>query len=320
MKISHWTLKNNSGMFRVAEELATCENTLGIEAQVLDPFTEADKGMDSDIHVSHTHIPDVVRATSKGKIVWIGHGTPEHCFQGSVEAGLNKGYGHADGFMLVQWWLQNSDALVTFWPRHQAIWQSLCDKNTQVHYLPLGVDKTFWRPVESNGKYQGNPSVFSCENAHYIKWPLDLVIMWPWISRVFYEAYLHLIYLPTDQHRWWFPLMNRNGTHFKAHINGGAFAKPDLRNAFASVDFFTSFVRYGDFNRACLEAKATGCKIISFEGNPYADYWIPEGDQRRQCEAMIEIMKGKVEPRETEEVPDIMDTAKSLIKEVYEKL
>lgn len=320
MKIVHWTLLNNSGLDNVAKELSAMEIKLGYDSIVLSSVqrSEWEKGMGADIHVSHSHIPDPVRKAG-GKLVWIGHGTPEHIFQTAVEAGLNGGYGHADCWMLVQWWLQHADALITFWPRHQAIWKSLCDKNTKIHCLPFGINKNFWKSVESRGKYLGNPSVFVAENCHYIKWPLDLAISWPWVTEEFCDAQLHWLYLPRDQHRWWFPLINRNGCAFKSYVTGNKFGHEDLRNVFCSVDYVTNFVRYGDFNSLGVQAKACGAKVISFRGNPYADFWIPEGDQKNMAKILIKIFNGEVEPNKTVEVPDVLDTAKAMIR-IYESL
>lgn len=314
MRIAHWTLKNGSGMNKVAQELSDSEKALGYDSSVLSSFDLSDYevGMGADIHVSHSHVPDKVRAAG-GKTVWVGHGTPEHCFQTSVEAGTKGQYAHSDSWMLIQWWLQHADALVTFWPRHQKIWQSMCDKGRKVECVPMGVNKSFWMPIESRGKFAGTPSLFSCENSHYIKWPLDLAIMWGWIAEEMPEARLHLIYMPRDQHRWWFTLMNRNGSAYKSYISPIAFSPDELRNAFCSVDYFFSPVRYGDYNRVCLEAKSSGCKVVSFEGNPYADFWLPEGDQRRQAKELTEILNGHKEPEATESVPDILDTARAMI-------
>jgi len=124
---------------------------------------------------------------------------------------------------------------------------------------------------------------------------------------------------PPDQHQVWFPLMNRIGTTFKAYASNKVFDKPNLRNAFKSVDYVTSFVRYGDFNKITLEAKASGAKIISFKGNPYADFWIDEGDQRLQAEQMVNIFTGNCLPRETKPVPDISETARHMV-EIYERI
>lgn len=316
MKIAHWTLKNGAGMHRVAEDISNAEVALGYHSVVCrsDDKVDWEGGIAADVHVVHSHLPDPVKS---GKIVWIGHGTPEHCFQGAVEAGLSGGYGAGDPFMLAQYWLQHSDAAVTFWPRHKAIWESLMDKGRPVNHVPLGVNKDFWKPIESRGKFAGNPSLLTLENCHYIKWPLDLLLMWPWVTESISEARLHVSYLPRDQHRWWFPLINRNGAAFKTFVSANIFSQEDLKNAFTSVDSYIGLVRYGDFNRVCLEAKALGCKVISYRGNPYADYWLSEGDQRVMARELIEILNRNVKPRKTEEVPDIKETAKAMIK-IYE--
>jgi len=324
MKTAHWVMQNGSGMHRVAESICNGEKALGIDSvlvNVQDP-KDFDKAIDADVHISHTHFPDVMRkrVTKPIKVVWVGHGTPEHVFQSAVEAGTTGGYGHSDGFMLCQNWLRTADACVTFWPRHQKIWKSLCDKNTIVDCIPLGVDKTFWQPTKSNGKFAGSPSVFTCENSHYIKWPLDLFIMWPWVyPNVVGEPKLHSAYMPRDQHRWFFPLVNRNGCSYASHMSHIAFDHIGLRNVFNSVDYFIGLVRYGDFNRVCLEANACGTKTISYAGNVYSDYWINEGDQREMAEQMIAILNGKVEPRKKEIIPDISETAKGMMA-IYERI
>jgi hypothetical protein len=271
----------------------------------------------------HTHFPDAMRSrvTKPLKIIYVVHGTPDHIFQSSVEDGSRKSYGHADGWMLTMNWLRTADAIVTFWPRHQAIWKSMCDKNTKVHCVPLGVDKEFWKPTPTRGKFQGSPSVFTAENCHYIKWPFDLFLAWPWVyPHVNGEARLHAPYLPNDMHRWFFPLVNRNGCSYGAHISPLAFDKETLRNAFVSTDYFIGLVQKGDFNRLSLEAAASGAKTISYTGNPYADFWIPEGDQRVIAENLIEILNGKRAPRADKiPVPAIDETAKEMLK-IYESI
>ena len=324
MKIAHWTLFNNSGMFRVAESFAKAEAMLGMDSWLVncqDPngYKEI---LDADIHVIHTHFPDDVRqqlTKDDPKLVWVAHGTPEYVFQRSVEAGLNRGYGASDSFMLCQYWMQNADAIVTFWPRHQKIWKSLCDKHTIVDCIPMGVDKSFWKPVESAGKYLGSPSVFTAENCDYSKWPLDLFIAWPWVWTEIPTAFLHSIYLPTDQHRWFYPLMNRNGCAFKTISSGLIFDKVTLRNAFCSTDYFIGLVRYGDCNLLCREANASGAKTITYAGNEYSDFWIPEGDQRTIAKKLTAILAGDVSPRKKKPIDDISETVQAMIA-IYERI
>jgi hypothetical protein len=114
--------------------------------------------------------------------------------------------------------------------------------------------------------------------------------------------------------------VNRNGSSFSSYISSKAFSHTDLRNALCSVDYYIGLVRYGDFNRMALEVKATGCKLISYVGNIYADYWVPEGDQRVIAETLTAILKGDVAPREDRaEVPNVEETAKGMIS-LYERL
>ena len=323
MKIAHWTMFNTSGMFRVAESLVKSECVLGLESYLCD-FTkdsEIDAVADADVHVCHTHIPDIVRtkATKPFKVVWVAHGTPEHVFQSSVIQGLHKGYGASDSWQLAQYWMQNADALVTFWERHQKIWKSLCDKNTQVDYMPMGIDKTIWKPVESQGKYLGTPSLLTGENCDYSKWPLDLFLLWPWVWNEMPTAHLHSIYMPSDQIRWWQTLLNRNGSGFKTISSNYAMGMESLRNAFVSTDYYIGLVRYGDANRMSLESNSCGAKTISYAGNEYSDFWLQEGDQREIAKQLLAILKGDIAPREKRVVEDVNVTALAM-KAIYERI
>jgi hypothetical protein len=256
-------------------------------------------------------------------MVWIAHGTPEVMFHSGFEQGtVNGAYGHGDAWMMAQFWLQHCDAAATFWPRHQKIWKSLSDKKTAVHCVPMGIDTDFWKSFPSSGKFSGSPSVFTAENNYEIKWGLDLFLAWPWIveAKGMTSARLHAIYVPKDQHRWWFPLVNRNGCSFHAYIGPHVFNRENMRNALCSTDFYIGLVRYGDFNRMSLEANAVkSAKTISYRGNPYSDYWITEGDQRVMAQELLDILGGKIEPRKKDAVPSLEETAVAM-KAIYESV
>lgn len=320
MKVAHWTLCNGSGMHRVAEDLSISESLLGVNSVLVqcDDIKQWELGVDADVHVVHTHLPDCGRKRSS-KVVYVGHGTPEHVFKASVNEGLIKGYGCNDYFMLAYHWIKTADAVVVWWPRIQALWQQMCMKPKTIDLVPMGVDLDFWKPVRSLGKYAGKPSLLSAENCHDIKWPLDLVWMWPWVYENVPDARLHLLYVPKDEHRWWFPLLYGTDAAFKMYIAGHSFDKENLRNAFVSVDYYIGLVRYGDFNKVCLEAKACGCKVISYTGNPYADYWIPEGDQRVMAVELEKILKEEVAPRQCLDIPSRETMAKGMIA-IYERV
>lgn len=321
MKTVHWAWVNGSGMGNVATSLVAAERILGLDAHVGDAQQQEtwEAHADADVHVCHTHIPDALRtmATKPYKVVYVAHGTPEHVYASSVEQA--KGYGHGDGWMLLQRWMQVADARVTFWPRHAAIYRTMVDKGTTVDCVPLGVETEFWKAGESKGKYEGAPSVWTGENQHQIKWILDLLLAWPFVTEQVSDARLHAVYLPKDQHRWIFPLANRNGAAYKAHLSPMVFSRDELANAFKSVDFFLGLVRYGDFNRLSLEANAAGATTISYAGNPYADYWVPEGDQRTMAEALVRIFRGDEQKREKATVPDIGETAEAM-RTIYERV
>jgi glycosyltransferase involved in cell wall biosynthesis len=324
VKIAHWVKFNMSGMNNVATMMCEGEKKLGLDSFLVDTDdkTKWIKPEDSDIDVVHTHLsPDSIY--SDKKVVWVAHGTPEVMFQSAYEQAIVYGsYGHADGWMLCQFWLKRADAIVTFWPRHAAIWKSMTDRNTSVNIVPMGVDREFWKPIESAGKFLGGPSVFTAENSYQIKWPYDLFIAWPWVvsQAGLHESRLHAIYLPKDQHRFYFPLVNANGSSFAGFITSQAFNKDQMRNAFCSTDYYCNLVRYGDFNTVSMEARSCGAKVISYKGNSYASYWIDEGDQRVMAEQISEILLGKVDQRkDITPVPDSESTA-GVMKALYEKL
>lgn len=324
MRVAHWAWLNGSGMARVAETMAASERAIGLDSRVVDVRGDPakwDEVVDFDVHVLHTHIPDVTRRKFKAghKFVYVPHGTPEVVFFDAIDDGTHGSYGHADGWQLMQHWLNEADAIVTFWPRHQWIIRGLCQKRTIVECAPLGVDKSFWKSGCSRGKYAGSPSLFTAENCHRIKAPFDLFVAWPEVWRnVNPEAKLHAIYLPTDQHRWFFPLVNANGCSYASFISRQSFNHEELRNAFCSVDYYVGLVAKGDFNRVCLEANACGTKTISYAGNEFSDFWVPEGDQREIAKALTSILKGDMSPREKTPVPDATETAKAM-KEIYER-
>lgn len=307
----------------MARDMAEAEAALGLNSRILltDSPTQENwgEGADADVHVLHSHIPDsYMFAKKRGKIVSIMHGTPEHCFESSVYEGMKGQYAPADAMALSIFFCKSSDAVVTFWPRHAYLWETMTDK--PVFVVPMGVDKAFWKPLEEKPvKLAGFPAIFTGENMHNIKWPLDMMFLWPHLREEFPNSRLHIIHLPHDQHRYWFALATANGASYTANMTAIMLQKPELRNFGNACDFYLSPVRYGDFNRMCLEMKTCGARVISFAGNPYADFWLTEGDQRRQTEELIRIFKGEVNPLPTEEVPDIRDTALAMC-EIYRRL
>ncbi len=319
MRLCHLVAHNGSGMFHVAETLQQAERKLGLDSHLVDISLAVnwDEHAKADIFIPHTDFPVELRKRVKNpRTVMISHGTPEHIFNTAMQES-KQGYGHGDHLMIWMHAMKTADAVCTFWPRHQKIMQQMCDKATKVHLLPLGIDKTFWGAAKSKGKYTGKPSVLSCENGHTIKWPLDLFTMWPWIYEQIPDACLHASYLPQDQHRYWFPLVNRNGTSFGAHISAARYVQSELRHVLASVDFYCNLVKYGDFNRIGLEASTCGAKVISYRGNPYADFWLTEGDQRVQAEELLGVLKGETKPREKEKIADSSEMAQAMIG-IYE--
>jgi hypothetical protein len=318
MKIVHWVEKGlRSGLGHTATHISAAERALGIDSILVDCNDEADwhNADDADVYVVHLFLP-LKRIYDKTPKVWVAHGTPETMFEGAYLETTKGQYGPADGWMLSQWWLQNADVTVTFWPRHEAIWKSLSDKHTRVEGVPMGADLEFWKPVQSGGKFAGEPSVFSAENCYTLKWPWDLLVAWGWVARELPESKLHVAYVPMDQSRFWGSLINRNGAGFHSYMTHRAFSHEELRNAFNSTDYYCGLVRYGDHNYISLQANASGAKTISYPGNPYSDYWVDFGDQRILAQQLGAILRGDAEPRVKSPVVSIQRTAERM-KEIY---
>lgn len=304
----------------MAEDLHAAEVVLGMESFCIDNTDQAEReqGFDADVHVVHTNLPDEVDDRTAKKI-WVAHGTPEVMFQESITQAARSSHGVPDAWMASTHLLRTSDAVVTFWERHKVIWESMMDKGRTVDLVPMGVSKSAWHPEPSKGKFDGTPSILTAENCHMIKWPLDLVIAMSWVLQEIRSARLHMIYLPLDQSRFWSVLAFNNRVAYRSHISPISYAQADLRNAFCSVDYYAGLVRYGDYNRVCLEAAASGCPVISYRGNPYADYWVDEGDQRVIAGQLKLILNGQVPAREATPVPDITETA-SAMADIYRRL
>lgn len=330
MKIVHFTAYNGSGMNQVAVSCVESERAAGLDSHLLNIHESSnwDIALDADVHVAHTHWPDFYNGKSfrrmlkkTPKIVTIFHGTPEFVIRDTMNLHRhNPKHGNGDGIMMMLHWLSVADARITFWPRHQAIYQTMVDRGTAIDLLPLGVDREFWKSGSRSEYFPGNPSVWSGENPHFIKDPLDLALLWPWVYPQLDNASLHLCYLAENLHRHYSPILNRNQAAYGMHWSAFTFRHERLRNIFKSIDFFAGLVRYGDFNRLSLEAAASGVKTISYRGNPYADFWITEGDQRVMALELLTILRGDVEPRaEKSPVPDVAETA-SEMQRVYERV
>jgi galactitol-specific phosphotransferase system IIB component/glycosyltransferase involved in cell wall biosynthesis len=318
MKLTHWTFFNGSGLANVAVDMAEADRQFGFDVTVCDTNNVEtwEKGMDADIHVVHSHIPDKLSFDKSKRIITVQHGAPEHIFQISVEQGAAGGYGTGDSFSLAHFFLKRSNALVTFWPRQAEILETLTDR--PIFCIPMGIKKDFWTHQDIPPMV-GTPSIFTSENAHTCKWPLDMFLIWPRIVKEIPSARLHAINMPLNQQRWWWPLSYANNSNYSTYMSAMRLDAAGLRNYLSASNFYYSPVRYGDHNRMSLEAAACGTKVISYEGNEYAHYWVREGDQRRQVVDLLRILKGEAEERTPLPVPDIIDTAKAMLQ-VYKEI
>lgn len=329
MKVRHWVAMNNSGMHHAARAMAEAEARLGLDAALVDCTVNKDwdSSLDADLHVHHTHFPDLVRWRIRNRtgrfptVVFVAHGTPEHVIDTSIEQAVAGTYGASDGWMLLRRQLQHAAAIVTFWPRHAALYQTMVRPDTPIEVLPLGVDRAWWEAGVSPGKYDGQPSVWMSENQHRIKWALDVLLAWPFVYREVPQARLHAHYLPSNIHRFFIDLANTNGAAYTSYLSAATFPHETLRHIFKSVDFLLSPVRYGDFNVLSLQAAAAGLPVISYTGNPYATYWITEGDQRGMADQLVSIFQndGRVSPRNPDTVPSLEDMGRAAVA-LYERV
>lgn len=312
-----------SGMHAIAKSCAEAETRLGHDAFVLNCQEPAgwEGAADADIHVAHTHFPEEFRARCKptAKVVFIAHGTPEHLIENETTANENPGYGPAQGWMMTRDRLARADAFVTFWKRHQWFYQTCVPRERIIDYVPMGVDLAFWKEGIDHGRYAGTPSVWTSENPHRMKWPLDLFMLWPLVREAIPLARLHAHYIPWPMHRTLIDLAGTNGSAYVSYLSAATYPHDQLRNIWKSLDFYASLVRYGDHNCTSMQARAAGVPVISYVGNEYADYWIPEGDQRAMAAALIAIFRKEVEPRVRTPVPDLLDMGRAMVA-IYERL
>lgn len=324
MIVRHWVATNGSGMHHVAEQCAQAERLLGHESLTLDVAKPDswDGAEWADVHVLHTNIPECIKERSKTpyKYVFVAHGTPEVCMQSAVDEGDKPGiYAPSDCWMLLRNQLRAADAVVTFWQRHQTVYQSMVPKERHIHGIPLGVDRAFWAQGAS-AKYDGTPSVWTSENQHRVKWMLDVLMAWPWVLEMCPGARLHGHHIPTNLHRFFIDLANTNGAAYGSYLSSARYSHDQLRSMWKGFDFFLSPVRYGDHNNLSMQAGAAGLKVISYVGNVYADYWIPEGDQRTMAWNLAQIFTGAVPARaDKQPVPDLKDMGEAMVN-IYESI
>lgn len=274
----------------------------------------------ADIHVLHTDVPEAFRAkvTKPYKLVFVAHGTPEHVMEVTIENHARPGYGIANGWSGLRHLVKEADAVVTFWDRHRWFYQSLVPKERKIHCVPMGVDVAFWQggdPAAATPArhFAGAPAVWMSENQARIKWAMDVLMCWPEVLKQVRLARLHAHNIHFGLHQFFIDLANSNGAAYGSYLSAATYPHEGLRDIWKGFDFFLSPVRYGDHNCVFLQAAATGLKTISYVGNVYADYWIPEGDQREMANALVAIFKGEVQPRSKLPVPTLEDMGAAMI-------
>jgi glycosyltransferase involved in cell wall biosynthesis len=307
------------------------ETRLGHEATLInvdDPSAwQSEAATLADLHVVHSHFPDIQYARVKNRtgkpptIVFCAHGIPEHNVELAVQNYLGpEQYRPIDHWMLTREWLRSADAFVCFSPRQHAIYQTLAQKGRVVDLVPLGVDTAFWAGGTFAGeRMQGQPSVWMSENQARIKWALDVLIAWPWVCEAIPQAFLHAHYIPFDMQRFLIDLANSNGAAMRAVLTARTFSHETLRNLWKGCDFMLATTRYGDNTCLTMQAEAAGLKTISYTGNQYASYWMPEGDQRMMAVELIRIFAGETPMRDKTPVPDLADMGRAMVA-VYERV
>jgi hypothetical protein len=306
MKVVHYTQFNASGMNRVAESIVSAERAAGLDSHLLNIFDEQDwsVGFDADVHVAHTHFPRLQERQSfrrmltktPAKIVAFFHGTPEFVFGDTVKSIQTQGHwASATG--------SRCSTTGSRWPtrasrsgrgirRCTRRWSTAAPRSI---CIPMGIDHAFWSGGSScKGRWAGNPSVLSCENAHFIKWPFDLITAWRWIYPQLENGSLNLGYVPEDCTG-----SGRPGSTTPAPATecAGPPRCGTPRTCATSSSRSTSSSGWCATvtSTACrIEANVAGARTISYRGNPHADYWVTEGDQRILAAELLAILRGDV--------------------------
>lgn len=330
--VCHWTLTNGSGLHHLAEAMAEADRRLGLDAILVDVDQPQqwlqDGAVLADVHVVHTRFPDIQRARVKNRtgkdpvLIFAAHGIPEHNIELAVGNFLAKDpeqFIPVDHWALTRHWLRVADAVVCFSPRQQAIYETMAQKGRTIDLIPLGVDRAFWAGGDAPDHLHGQPAIWMSENQARIKWALDILIAWPWVLRECPQAFLHAHYIPFDLQRFLVDLANSNGTSARANITARTFSHETLRSVWKACDFMLATTRYGDNTCLTMQAEAAGLRTISYPGNEYASYWMPEGDQRTLARELVRIFAGDVPMRAKLPVPDLLDMGRAMAG-VYERL
>ncbi len=333
MKIRHWVIQNPSGMHHLAQAVAEGERRLGHDALVLDatdagPWRDPSH-VDADVHCIHSRcpagFPAFVREQTgrEAKIIFYSHGIPEHLIEQSVQEFLvldkpNPG----DFWALTRYWLKEADAFVVFSPRQAVLYNTMLPKGREVDLVPFGVDLAFWQTPDVNVEHlRGKPAVWMSENQNRIKWGLDVFFAWPLVAKAIPDIHLHAHFVPYDLHRFLVGIADANGAAPNhATITPKFWPHETLRRFFRGADFNLATTRYGDNTCLTMQAEAAGLKTISYPGNAYASYWIPEGDQRVMADQLTGIFSGYLPPRGDKlPVPDLRDMAGATLA-VYDRV
>jgi hypothetical protein len=332
VKIRHWSIMNQSGMHHLAQAVADGERRLGHDALVVDASDDgpwADPTvLDADVHCIHSRwrpgAQQAIRAQTgrDPKLVFYSHGIPEHLIELSVQEFLVKDIPEPqDLWAFTRYWLKEADAFVVFSPRQAVLYNTMLSRGQEVDLVPLGVDLTFWeRGPEDAPRLRGTPSVWMSENQHRIKWALDMFFAWPLVARALPTVHLHAHFIPYDVQRFLVDIVNANGAAFNATVTQKFYPHDALRTFWKGCDFMLATTRYGDNTCLTMQAEAAGLKTISYPGNQYASFWVPEGDQRVIADQLTGILMGMIPPREDKlPVPDLTDMAASTLA-IYDRI
>jgi hypothetical protein len=323
MKIRHWSIMNQSGLHHLASAVAEGERRLGHDALVVDAadpsLWRSPLHMDADIHAIHSrcapadlaYIRDVL--DREPRVVFYSHGIPEDTIGQAInQVLLVERPDVEDYWSLTRYWLARADAFVVFNYRQQALFQSMTSKGRVVDCVPFGVDTAFWSDGPKNAPHlRGAPAVWTGENQLRVKWALDALLLWPFVTERVPDAHLHAHYIPFELHRWFVDIANTNGAAYFATITPKYFPHAMLRELWAGCDFMLGTTRYGDPTCLSQQAEAAGLPVISYPGNQHASWWLQEGDQRVMADQLVGIFQGHIPPRPDKvPVPTLEDMAR----------
>lgn len=258
MKLLHWVKKENSGLFRTVAELAKYEERLGHQTALREPannntfygFTTDDP----DMHCIHSQINPAYYKDDIPKVLFL-HGEPDYGMMTKVSTNAIMDFA------------PQVEAFITLNEKEGQIWNSF----KKTHVIPKGIDLEKYKPIASNKKLKGSPSILYIEHWRQFRHPLHVFVALEKVYRKNTKMRFYPFGCPAGDRDFWLKIIRQNKYSF---FCPGVFqfqkSSVDLINM---CDMVISPV-YPSYGRVSIEAKACNKPVIAYNTNPHADYKI----------------------------------------------